>query len=226
MVGPPGQGKTSLLQRLRETAEASPLEEAVQAWAPLDTQMTDVGDGEVAMAAFCLDKGAGGASSAGGGAAGAAGGGVGAGAAGGHPGGEEAGAAPAVEVRTWDCGGQVVYKHTNRIFFGRDRTVYAAVYNLRTGITSEFKDALHDVRCYAPDAPVVLVGTHLDENQEDPQSLPRHDPAVRRRRSRSRSRSSARSRCGRCCASCASRRWSCQAWWCRCPRAGAGCSSG
>jgi GTPase SAR1 family protein len=172
VAGPPGQGKTSLLQRLRETAEASALEEAVQAWAPLDTQMTDVGDGEVAMAAFCLDTRAReGQAQQGAGPRAQQGGGAGAGAAGDQPRGEEAGAAPAVEARTWDCGGQEVFKHTNRIFFGRRRTVHAAVCNLRTGITSEFKDALHDVRCYAPDAPVVLVGTHLDNKEEDPAAV-------------------------------------------------------
>ena len=144
VAGPPAQGKTSLLQRLRETAEASALEEAVQAWAPLATETTDGVD--IAMAALCLDGGS---------------------AAGAGDGGE----APAVEARTWDCGGQVVYKHTNRIFFSRDRTVYAAVYSLRTQITTEFKDALHDVRCYAPDAPVVLVGTHQDNKEEDPAAV-------------------------------------------------------
>ena len=45
VVGPPGQGKTALLQRLRETAEASALE-AAPAWAALATEMTDGVDTE------------------------------------------------------------------------------------------------------------------------------------------------------------------------------------
>jgi hypothetical protein len=88
----------------------------------------------------------------------------------------------AMEVRTWDCGGQLVYKQTNRIFFGRRRAVYVAVYNLRTQITSEFEDTLHDVRCYAPNAPVVLVGTHLDLTGPAPrrvEKLRRDFPMIR-----------------------------------------------
>ena len=93
-----------------------------------------------------------------------------------------------VEMRTWDCGGQEVYKLTNRIFFGNRRAVYVCVYSLRCGIDgaaldgavrdarmdgSTLDDAMHDVRCYAPQAPVVLVGTHADEAEEDPAQVDR-----------------------------------------------------
>ena len=64
----------------------------------------------------------------------------------------------------WDCGGQEPFQHTHSIFFTQRRTVFAAVYNLRLAQGCALLHSyLHAVHAYAPTAPVLLVGTHLDQ---------------------------------------------------------------
>jgi GTPase SAR1 family protein len=165
VVGPPGQGKTALLRRLRETAaadETTGTGTKAAAWAPLVTEMTDGVDiDRIAIGTLPVGEAVGlsprAATT------------------------NDGTVPPAVEARTWDCGGQRVYKSTNRIFFSRRRSVYTVVYNLRAEITEEVKSTLHDVRCYALGAPVVLVGTHLDqvpENTQRVEALQREFPGM------------------------------------------------
>jgi GTPase SAR1 family protein len=63
----------------------------------------------------------------------------------------------------WDFAGQSLYYNTHQ-FFLSPRGVYLLVWNVRLG--SEYAGLdfwLNSISCHAPDAPVFVVGTHIDE---------------------------------------------------------------
>jgi hypothetical protein len=63
-------------------------------------------------------------------------------------------------LNTWDFGGQHIYHATHQFFLTR-RSLYLVVWNARSGAEQGRFQAL------APDSPVLLVATHIDERDPD-----------------------------------------------------------
>ncbi len=70
-------------------------------------------------------------------------------------------------LNAWDFGGQDIYHATHQFFLTR-RSVYVVVWNARTGSRNSKLDYwLDTIHVLAPDAPVLLVATHIDERAPD-----------------------------------------------------------
>ncbi|MEO1671389.1 MAG: GTP-binding protein, partial [Cyanobacteria bacterium J06631_2] len=70
------------------------------------------------------------------------------------------------QVNVWDFGGQQIY-HATHQFFLTDNSIFVLVWNART----EFNQArpyywLDMITANAPNAPIILVATHLDQRRE------------------------------------------------------------
>ncbi len=70
-------------------------------------------------------------------------------------------------LNTWDFGGQDIY-HATHQFFLTKRSLYLVAWNARLGaIQGKLDYWLDTIRVLAPDAPVLLVATHIDERAPD-----------------------------------------------------------
>ncbi len=70
-------------------------------------------------------------------------------------------------LNTWDFGGQQIY-HATHQFFLTKRSLYLVVWNARLGVEQGRLDYwLETIKAHAPDAPVLLVATHVDERKPD-----------------------------------------------------------
>src|SRR6266568_2070074 len=70
-------------------------------------------------------------------------------------------------LNTWDFGGQQIY-HATHQFFLTKRSLYMVVWNARLGVQQGRLDYwLETIKAHAPDAPVLLVATHVDERVPD-----------------------------------------------------------
>jgi internalin A len=70
-------------------------------------------------------------------------------------------------LNTWDFGGQDIY-HATHQFFLTKRSLYLVVWNSRTGDEQSKLDFwLKTISVRAPEAPVLLVATHVDERVPD-----------------------------------------------------------
>ena len=70
-------------------------------------------------------------------------------------------------LNTWDFGGQQIY-HATHQFFLTKRSLYMVVWNARLGVEQGRLDYwLETIKAHAPDAPVLLVATHVDERTPD-----------------------------------------------------------
>ena len=72
-----------------------------------------------------------------------------------------------LQLNTWDFGGQDIYRATHQ-FFLTQRSLYLVVWNARLGGEQGRLDYwLSTIRVLAPDAPILLVATHIDERAPD-----------------------------------------------------------
>lgn len=72
-----------------------------------------------------------------------------------------------VTLNTWDFGGQHIYHATHQFFLTR-RSLYLVVWNARLGVEQgRLHYWLETIKALAPDAPVILVATHIDERAPD-----------------------------------------------------------
>jgi len=72
-----------------------------------------------------------------------------------------------LQLNTWDFGGQDIYRATHQ-FFLTQRSLYLVVWNARLGGEQGRLDYwLNSIRVLAPDAPILLVATHIDERLPD-----------------------------------------------------------
>ena len=72
-----------------------------------------------------------------------------------------------IELKVWDFGGQQIY-HTTHQFFMTKRSLYLLVWNARGDTDQARLDHwLKNIQVIAPDSPVLLVATHIDERPED-----------------------------------------------------------
>jgi internalin A len=70
-------------------------------------------------------------------------------------------------LNTWDFGGQQIYHATHQFFLTR-RSLYLVVWNARLGADQgRLNHWLDTIKALAPDAPVLLVATHIDERAPD-----------------------------------------------------------
>jgi len=70
-------------------------------------------------------------------------------------------------LNTWDFGGQHIY-HATHQFFLTQRSVYLVVWNARLGADQgRLNYWLDTIKALAPDEPVLLVATHIDERAPD-----------------------------------------------------------
>jgi GTPase SAR1 family protein len=70
-------------------------------------------------------------------------------------------------LNTWDFGGQDIYRATHQFFLTK-RSLYLVVWNARLGVEQGRLDYwLSTIRVLAPDVPVLLVATHIDERAPD-----------------------------------------------------------
>src|SRR6266700_1110097 len=70
-------------------------------------------------------------------------------------------------LNTWDFGGQQIY-HATHQFFLTKRSLYMVVWNARLGVEQGRLDYwLETIKAHAPDAPVLLVATYIDERMPD-----------------------------------------------------------
>jgi internalin A len=68
---------------------------------------------------------------------------------------------------TWDFGGQEIYRATHQFFLTK-RSLYLVVWNARLGAEQGRLDYwLSTIRVLAPDVPILLVSTHIDEHVPD-----------------------------------------------------------
>ncbi|XP_013415785.1 uncharacterized protein LOC106177527 isoform X2 [Lingula anatina] len=68
-----------------------------------------------------------------------------------------------ISYSVWDFAGQTVYYNTHQ-FFLSDRAVYLLLWNIRQGHEHAGLDFwLNSIAVHAPKAPILVVGTHLDE---------------------------------------------------------------
>jgi internalin A len=72
-----------------------------------------------------------------------------------------------IMLNTWDFGGQQIY-HATHQFFLTKRSLYMVVWNARLGVQQGRLDYwLETIKAHAPDTPVLLVATHVDERMPD-----------------------------------------------------------
>lgn len=72
-----------------------------------------------------------------------------------------------MELKSWDFGGQQIY-HATHQFFLTDRSLFLLVWNARLGHEQgRLYYWLDTIRARAPEAPVLLVATHVDERSVD-----------------------------------------------------------
>ncbi|HLZ80379.1 MAG TPA: COR domain-containing protein [Ktedonobacteraceae bacterium] len=72
-----------------------------------------------------------------------------------------------ITLNTWDFGGQQIY-HATHQFFLTKRSMYVITWNARLGVKQGRLDYwLETIQALAPDAPVLLVATHIDERSPD-----------------------------------------------------------
>ncbi len=72
-----------------------------------------------------------------------------------------------ITLNTWDFGGQHIYHATHQFFLTR-RSLYLVVWNARLGVEQgRLHYWLETIKALAPDAPVILVATHVDERAPD-----------------------------------------------------------
>lgn len=72
-----------------------------------------------------------------------------------------------ITLNTWDFGGQQIY-HATHQFFLTSRSLYVVVWNARLGAEQgRLNYWLDTIKALAPDAPVLLVATHIDERAPD-----------------------------------------------------------
>src|SRR5258706_9870417 len=70
-------------------------------------------------------------------------------------------------LNTWDFGGQQIY-HATHQFFLTQRSLYIVVWNARQGPEQgKLANWLDTIKTLAPNAPVLLVATHIDEHNPD-----------------------------------------------------------
>ncbi len=70
-------------------------------------------------------------------------------------------------LNTWDFGGQQIYQATHQFFLTK-RSLYVVVWNARLGMEQgRLHYWLETIKALAPDAPVLLVATHIDERPPD-----------------------------------------------------------
>src|SRR6266568_2713622 len=70
-------------------------------------------------------------------------------------------------LNTWEFGGQQIY-HATHQFFLTKRSLYMVVWNARLGVQQGRLDYwLETIKAHAPDAPMLLVATHIDERTPD-----------------------------------------------------------
>ncbi|NVM57338.1 MAG: leucine-rich repeat domain-containing protein, partial [Desulfobacterales bacterium] len=70
-------------------------------------------------------------------------------------------------LHVWDFGGQQIY-HTTHQFFMTKRSLYLLVWNARLDTDQARLDHwIEKIKALAPDAPVLLVATHIDERPAD-----------------------------------------------------------
>ena len=69
-----------------------------------------------------------------------------------------------VQIHFWDFGGQEILHSMHRMFL-TDRTLYVVVLNVRDGTQDDrARYWLHNIRSFAPKAPVLVVLNQMDEN--------------------------------------------------------------
>lgn len=72
-----------------------------------------------------------------------------------------------ITLNTWDFGGQQIY-HATHQFFLTHRSLYIVVWNARLGAEQgRLHYWLDTIKALAPDSPVLLVATHIDERAPD-----------------------------------------------------------
>jgi small GTP-binding protein len=72
-----------------------------------------------------------------------------------------------ITLNVWDFGGQQIY-HTTHQFFMTKRSLYLLVWNARVDTDQARLDHwLRNIQVLAPNAPVILVATHIDERPAD-----------------------------------------------------------
>ncbi|MBN1992378.1 MAG: leucine-rich repeat domain-containing protein [Anaerolineae bacterium] len=70
-------------------------------------------------------------------------------------------------LNTWDFGGQHIYQTTHQFFLTK-RSLYLMVWNAGVGVEQAGLDKwLKNIQVVAPDSPVLLVATHIDQRQPD-----------------------------------------------------------
>jgi Leucine-rich repeat (LRR) protein len=70
-------------------------------------------------------------------------------------------------LNAWDFGGQDIYRATHQFFLTR-RSLYLVAWNARIGVAQSKLDYwLNTISIFAPDCPVILVATHIDERAPD-----------------------------------------------------------
>jgi small GTP-binding protein len=70
-------------------------------------------------------------------------------------------------LNTWDFGGQQIY-HATHQFFLTERSLYLVAWNARLGVEQgKLHYWLDTIKALAPEAPVLLVATHIDERAPD-----------------------------------------------------------
>lgn len=65
-------------------------------------------------------------------------------------------------LNCWDFGGQQIYHATHQFFF-TNRSLFLLVWNSRMGFGQNQYEWLDTIKALAPDSPVLLVATHIDE---------------------------------------------------------------
>jgi small GTP-binding protein len=72
-----------------------------------------------------------------------------------------------MNLETWDFGGQSIY-HTTHSFFLQDHSLFLAVWNARLGFDQgRLIYWLDTIKAIAPNSPILLVATHIDERSSD-----------------------------------------------------------
>jgi Leucine-rich repeat (LRR) protein len=70
-------------------------------------------------------------------------------------------------LNTWDFGGQQIYNATHQFFLTK-RSLYLVTWNARLGIEQgRLHYWLETIKALAPEAPILLVATHIDERAPD-----------------------------------------------------------
>ncbi|MGR3280114.1 COR domain-containing protein, partial [Acaryochloris marina NIES-2412] len=72
-----------------------------------------------------------------------------------------------MQLNTWDFGGQEIY-HATHQFFLTNRSLFVLVWNARLGFEQgKLTYWLKTIRANAPDSPILIVATHIDERDAD-----------------------------------------------------------